>query len=294
MIQDLMSAQAQAQKATVSQWCRVLGMSRSGWYAARQRATTKAAVSPLSLQAKAVFHASGSSYGSRRLSAQLKLQGWAVGRHKARTLMAAHGLRARWRRKFTHTTDSRHGLAVADNVLQRQFSPDKPNQTWASDITYVRTRSGWLYLAVVLDLFSRKVVGWAMAPSMPAQLVCEALSMAITSRRPKPGLLVHSDRGSQYASELHMGLLHSHGLVSSMSRKGNCWDNAVMEAFFARLKVELIYPENYRDFDALRAGLFEYIEIYYNRQRLHSSLGYNNPAKYELESQRLNMSTICG
>ena len=199
MIQDLMSAQAQAQKATVSQWCRVLGMSRSGWYAARQRATTKAAVSPLSLQAKAVFHASGSSYGSRRLSAQLKLQGWAVGRHKARTLMAAHGLRARWRRKFTHTTDSRHGLGVADNVLQRQFSPDKPNQTWASDITYVRTRGGWLGLAVVLDLWSRKIVGWAMAPSMPAQLVCEALSMAITSRRPKPGLLVHSDRGSQYA-----------------------------------------------------------------------------------------------
>ena len=158
MIQDLMSAQAQALKATVSQWCRVLGMSRSGWYAARKRATTKAAVSPLSLQAKAVFHASGSSYGSRRLSAQLKLQGWAVGRHKARTLMAAHGLRARWRRKFTHTTDSRHGLAVADNVLQRQFKPDKPNLTWASDITYVRTRSGWLYLAVVLDLFSRKVV----------------------------------------------------------------------------------------------------------------------------------------
>ena len=213
MIQDLMSAQAQAQKATVSQWCRVLGMSRSGWYAARKRATTKAAVSLLSLQAKAVFHASGSSYGSRRLSAQLKLQGWAVGRHKARTLMAAHGLRARWRRKFTHTTDSRHGLAVADNVLQRQFKPDKPNLTWASDITYVRTRSGWLYLAVVLDLFSRKVVGWAMAPSMPAQLVCEALRMAITSRRPKPGLLVHSDRGSQYASELHMGLLESHGLV---------------------------------------------------------------------------------
>ena len=285
MIQDLMSAQAQAQKATVSQWCRVLGMSRSGWYAARQRATTKAAVSPLSLQAKAVFHASGSSYGSRRLSAQLKLQGWAVGRHKARTLMAAHGLRARWRRKFTHTTDSRHGLGVADNVLQRQFSPDKPNQTWASDITYVRTRSGWLYLAVVLDLFSRKVVGWAMAPSMPAQLVCEALSMAITSRRPKPGLLVHSDRGSQYASELHMGLLHSHGLVSSMSRKGNCWDNAVAESFFGTLKSEMVHRTIFETRDQAQLALFDYIEIFYNRRRLNSVLGYVSPEEFLLKGE---------
>ncbi len=161
MIQDLMSAQAQAQKAPVSQWCRVLGMSRSGWYAARKRATTKAAVSPLSLQAKAVFHASGSSYGSRRLSAQLKLQGWAVGRYKARTLMAAHGLRARWRRKFTHTTDSRHGLPVADNVLQRQFKPEKPNQTWASDITYVRTRSGWAAAG-----FDDTLLRWQMKPEV--------------------------------------------------------------------------------------------------------------------------------
>ena len=283
MIQDLMSAQAQAQKATVSQWCRVLGMSRSGWYAARQRATTKAAVSPLSLQAKAVFHASGSSYGSRRLSAQLKLQGWAVGRHKARTLMAAHGLRARWRRKFTHTTDSRHGLAVADNVLQRQFKPDKPNLTWASDITYVRTRSGWLYLAVVLDLFSRKVVGWAMAPRMPAQLVCEALRMAITSRRPKPGLLVHSDRGSQYASELHMGLLQSHGLVCSMSRKGNCWDNAVMERFFLSLKMERVWQRDYANHAEAQADIADYIVGFYNPIRLHSTLGYQSPNSYEMQ-----------
>lgn len=285
MIQNLMSAQAQAQKATVSQWCKVMGISRSGWYAARKRATTKSSVSTLSLQAKAAFHASGCSYGSRRLSAQLKLQGWAVGRHKARTLMAANGLRARWRRKFTHTTDSRHGLPVADNVLERQFKPDGPNQAWASDITYVRTRSGWLYLAVVLDLFSRKVVGWAMAPSMPAQLVCEALRMAIASRRPQPGLLVHSDRGSQYASQLHMGLLQRHGLVCSMSRKGNCWDNAVMERFFLNLKMERLWQRDYANHAEAKADIADYIVGFYNPTRLHSTLGYQSPNNYELQQE---------
>lgn len=158
--------------------------------------------------------------------------------------MRANGLRARWRRKFTHTTDSCHDLPVAGNLLDRQFKPDEPNQAWASDITYVRTRSSWLYLAVVLDLFSRKVVGWAMAASLPAQLVCEALHMAIASRLPPPGLLVHSDRGSQYASQLYTGL-QRHALVGSMSRKGNCWDNAVMERFFLNLKMERVWTRDY-------------------------------------------------
>lgn len=283
MIQDLMSAQAGAQKATTSQWCRVLGVSRSGWYAARKRAASASLVSTLSLQAKAAFHASGCSYGSRRLSAQLKLQGWNVGRHRARTLMRANGLRARWQRKFTHTTDSRHGLPVADNALARQFKPDKPNQAWASDITYVRTRSGWLYLAVVLDLFSRKVVGWAMAPSMPAQLVCQALRMAIASRHPQPGLLVHSDRGSQYASQLHMGVLASHGLVPSMSRKGNCWDNAVVERFFLNLKMERVWQCDYANHAEASADIAEYIVGFYNPVRLHSTLGYQSPNSYELQ-----------
>lgn len=201
----LLSMPSTAKKATVSQWCRVLGVSRSGWYAARQRPTKSGSL--LDIQAKAAFEASGHSYGSRRLSLQLKSQGLAVGRHRARTLMRSNELRARWRRKFVHTTDSRHTLPVAPNVLARQFQPKAANLAWVSDITYIRTRSGWLYLAVVLDLFSRKVVGWAMASSMPSQLVCDALRMAIASRQPAPGLLVHSDRGSQYASEAHTALL---------------------------------------------------------------------------------------
>ena len=285
MIQDLMRAQTEVQKATVSQWCRVLGVSRSGVYAARKRAANSASVNPLILQAHAAFQASGGCYGSRRLSAAMKQQGLAVGRHRARTLMRANGLRARWRRKFTHTTDSRHGLPVADNVLERQFKPDRPNQAWASDITYVRTRSGWLYLAVVLDLFSRKVVGWAMAPSMPAQLVCEALRMAIASRRPQPGLLVHSDRGSQYASQLHMGLLQRHGLVCSMSRKGNCWDNAVMERFFLNLKMERLWQRDYANHAEAKADIADYIVGFYNPIRLHSTLGYQSPNNYELQQE---------
>lgn len=283
MIQDLMRAQTEVQKATVSQWCRVLGVSRSGVYSARKRAANSASVNPLILQAHAAFQASGGCYGSRRLSAAMKQQGLAVGRHRARTLMRANGLRARWRRKFTHTTDSRHDLPVAGNLLERQFKPDEPNQAWASDITYVRTRSGWLYLAVVLDLFSRKVVGWAMAASMPAQLVCEALHMAIASRRPPPGLLVHSDRGSQYASQLHTGLLQRHGMVCSMSRKGNCWDNAVVERFFLNLKMERVWTRDYANHAEAKADIADYIVGFYNPIRLHSTLGYQSPNSYELQ-----------
>ncbi len=227
MMQSLVNTAVHAKKASVSQCCKVFGVSRSGLYAARQRQRSAKQLSVLDVQATAAFEASGQSYGSRRLSAALKAQGLAVGRHKARGLMRRNGLRARWRRKFTHTTDSRHSLPVAANVLNRQFTPQAPNRAWVCDITYVRTRSGWLYLAAVLDLFSRKVVGWAMASSMPAQLVCSALSMAITSRCPPAGLLVHSDRGSQYASAQHSALLARHGLIGSMSGKGNCWDNAV-------------------------------------------------------------------
>lgn len=176
--------------------------------------------------------------------------------YRARQLMRSNALQTRWRRKFVHTTDSRHELPVAGNVLARRFKPARPNEAWVSDMTYIRTRSGWLYLAVVLDLFSRKIVGWAMTPSMPAELVCAALSMAIASRMPAPGLLVHSDLGSQYASEAHTSLLKRHRLVCSMSRKGSCRDNAVMERFFLNLKWsesgKAIAP--WQDFEAPRAG----------------------------------------
>lgn len=281
MIHHLTETSVDAKKASVSQWCRVLGVSRSGFYAARQRLREPEKTSPLDVHAKAAFEASGRTYGSRRLSAALKAKGLKVGRYRARHLMRSSALQTRWRRKFVHTTDSRHELPVAGNVLARRFKPARPNEAWASDITYIRTRSGWLYLAVVLDLFSRKIVGWAMAPSMPAELVCAALNLAIVSRKPAAGLLVHSDRGSQYASQAHTALLGRHGLVCSMSRKGNCWDNAVMERFFLNLKMERVWQRDYANHAEAQADIADYITKFYNPVRLHSTLGYQSPIHYE-------------
>ena len=202
-------------------------------------------------------------------------------RHGVRTLRKRNGLRPKWRRKFVHTTDSRHDLPIADNLLQRQFNPPAVDRAWVSDITYIRTRSGWLYLAAVLDLYSRKIVGWAIAPTMTADLVCTALQMAITVRRPKPGLIVHSDRGSQYASGDHRKLLAAHHLVASMSRKGNCWDNAVMERFFLNLKMERVWQRDYANHAEAITDITDYIVGFYNSVRLHSTLGYRAPTHYE-------------
>ncbi len=166
-------------------------------------------------------------------------------------------------------------------MLARRFRPERPNEAWASDITYIRTRSGWLYLAVVLDLFSRKIVDWAMAPSMPAELACSALNLAIVTRQPAPGLLVHSDRGSQYASQAHTALLLRHGLICSMSRKGNFWDNAVMERFFLNLKMERVWQRDYATHAEAQADIADYITGFYNPVRLHSTLGYLSPSNYE-------------
>lgn len=270
-----------AGKAPIKQLCRVLEVSRSGFYAARQRAARAPITCSDSVHVKAVFEASGSSYGSRRVSAALRQQGVDIGRHRCRTLMKANQLRPKWKRKFVHTTNSRHDFPVAANVLDRQFTPAKPNAAWVSDITYVRTRSGWLYLAAVMDLYSRKIVGWAMASSMPAQLVCDALKMAIATRCPAPGLIVHSDQGSQYAADEHAKLLKRHGLVASMSRKGNCWDNAVMERFFLNLKMERVWQRDYANHAEARLDIADYIVGFYNSMRLHSSLGYRAPAEYE-------------
>jgi transposase InsO family protein len=210
--------------------------------------------------------------------------------------MRANGLRPVWKRKFVHTTDSKHDLPIAPNVLARQFEPDAPNKAWVADITYIRTRSGWLYLAVVLDLFSRKVVGWSMAPSMPAELVCAALQLAIAQRQPSPGLLVHSDRGSQYASASHRALLARHGLEASMSRKGNCWDNAVMERFFLNLKMERVWQRDYANHTEAIRDITDYIVGFYNSERLHSTLGYMPPTVYErkmAEERPIAVSGIC-
>jgi transposase InsO family protein len=268
----------------VERLCRVLGVSRSGYYGSRHRAGALPVACLASTQLKAEFAASGKVYGSRRLSAVLRSKGLRLGRHRVRRLMREHRLRALWRRKFVHTTDSGHALPVSDNVLARRFNPSGPNQAWVSDITYIRTRSGWLYLAVVLDLYARKVVGWAMAPTMHAELVCAALQLAIAQRQPAPGLIVHSDRGSQYASALHQALLARHGLLGSMSRKGNCWDNAVMERFFLSLKTERVWQRDYANHAEAMADIADYIVGFYNSVRLHSKLGNLPPNAFEQQS----------
>jgi len=267
-------------KADTARLCRLLSVSRSGVYAARHRRKAPRACA-LTAPLLAAFQASGGNYGSRRLCAALKVLGLPVGRHRVRRLMKRQGLKARWKRKFVHTTDSRHQLPVADNILDRRFKPSAPDQAWVADITYIRTERGWLYLAAVLDLYSRTIVGWAMAPNMPAELVCTALQMAIALRQPKPGLIVHTDRGSQYASQAHRDLLARHGLVASMSRKGNCWDNAVMERFFLNLKMERVWQRNYANPNEAIADITHYIVAFYNTLRLHSTLGYRSPADYE-------------
>ncbi|MFS2021405.1 IS3 family transposase, partial [Massilia sp. CT11-108] len=239
------------------------------------------AVCKASVHVRAAFAASHQSYGSRRIVAALANDGLQIGRHKVRRLMRQAELKPVWKRKFIHTTDSKHALPVAANVLGRRFNPVAPNVAYASDITYIRTGAGWLYLAVVLDLFSRRVVGWAMAPSMPASLVCEALNMAIGHRQPAPGLVVHSDRGSQYASAEYQALLAKHGYICSMSRKGNCWDNAVAERFFLNLKMERVWQRQYANHAEARIDIAAYIVGFYNCERLNSVLGNLPPTVFE-------------
>ena len=278
----------------VSQSCRVLSVSRSGFYEAKRRAA-RPIICAENVHVRAAFAASHQSYGSRRMVTALTHRGVQVGRFKVRRLMRQEGLKPVWKRKFVHTTDSKHKLPIADNVLARQFNPAAPNLAYVSDITYIRTGSGWLYLAVVIDLFSRKVVGWSMGPSMPAKLVCDALHMATQQRQPKAGLVVHSDRGSQYASAEYQALLRNQRFICSMSRKGNCWDNSVMERFFLNLKMERVWQRQYANHDEARRDINQYIVGFYNAVRLHSTLGYLSPAAYEAkptEEQPICLSEI--
>lgn len=274
----------QEKAITVTQACRALGVSRSGYYSAVKVSLAVPKVCATSVHLKAAFAASGRTYGSRRLCAALQSQGLPIGRHRVRSLMRVNQLRSVWRRKFIHTTDSKHAMPIVPNVLERQFARASPNEAWVSDITYIRTRSGWLYLAAVLDLHSRKIVGWAIASQMPATLVCAALQMAIAQRNPKAGLVVHSDRGSQYASSQHQALLTKHGLVGSMSRKSNCWDNAVMERFFLNLKMERVWQKDYANHAEASTDVADYIVNFYNAVRLHSTLGNLSPIAFEHQS----------
>lgn len=276
----------QQQKAPTTRLCRLFGVSRSGYYAARRSVLQPTKACPVAASLKALFMASGRTYGSRRLQAALKAQGIQHGRYRVRQLMKKHQLRPTWKRKFVHTTDSKHDLPIAANILNRQFNPEAANRAWAADITYIRTRRGWLYLAAVMDLYSRKIVGWSMAPNMPAELVCSALQMAIAQRQPAAGLIVHSDRGSQYASAAHRAVLAQHGLVMSMSRKGNCWDNAVMERFFLNLKMERIWQRDYANHSEAMTDIADYIVGFYNNVRLHSSLSYQPPTAFERQEAK--------
>ena len=272
-----------AQKAhfPIAFMCEQLEVSRSGYYAwaCRPESARKTKDRELAELVADVHEESRRRYGSPRVFRELKARGYRVSRKRVARLLRQKGLRARARRRFVKTTDSAHSHPVAPNVLERDFSPAQPNSKWAGDITYVWTAEGWLYLAVVLDLYSRKVVGWAMSDTIDRQLVLAALRMALLNR-PAPELH-HSDRGSQYASEDYRGLLNQQGITCSMSRKGNCWDNAVVESFFSSLKMELVYERSFQTHEEAKRALFEYIEAWYNRRRRHSALGYVSPEEYE-------------
>lgn len=267
----------------LSALCRVMQVSRSGYYAWRKRplCVREQANLKLTEQIKTVFEESDQTYGSPRIYAQLKEEGIACSEKRIARLMRAANLKAVLPRRFVLTTDSNHDLPVADNLLDRQFGSDTPDRQWTSDISYVWTGEGWLYLAVVLDLFSRRIVGWAMGTTLQRSLVVSALWMALTNRQPQAGLLCHSDRGSQYASHDYQKALSEAGIVCSMSRKGDCWDNAPTESFFASLKGECVYRHRFATRAEARTVLFTWIEVWYNRKRRHSSLGYLSPEAFE-------------
>jgi putative transposase len=274
----------QAEKAfPVATMCRVLGVRRSGLYAFQRRGESRRAREnrALLVHIRDAHLESHRAYGSPRVHFELQDRGFRVGRNRIARLMRLDGIKARHRRRFVLTTKTDPGLQFAPNVLNRRFSPTRPNAAWAADITYIRTLQGWLYLAVVLDLYSRRVVGWATSARIDRELVLKALAMAVHRRGPAPGLLHHSDRGCQYASWDYQRTMRQLGIVCSMSRKGNCWDNAVVESFFSTLKTELVHRMTFVDRDRARSSLFDYIETFYNPRRRHSALGYLSPMHFE-------------
>lgn len=269
---------------SIALMCQLFGVRRNGYYNYQKRHRNKP-VAParqemLSL-VKQIAESSKYCYGSRRMQKALNVLGYAAGRNKTRGLMKEAQIQVRYRKKYKVTTNSYHKNPVHENVLNRQFIMQGPNQAYASDITYIWTQEGWLYLAIVIDLYSRKIVGWSMSSRMKASLVCDALKMAIWQRRPATGLIVHTDRGAQYASDAYRQLLKTYGYIGSMSRKGNCWDNAVSESFFSRLKQERVQWRYYQTRKEAQQDILDYITMFYNPVRLHSFLGYSSPNQYE-------------
>lgn len=267
----------------ISLQCRVLGVTRNGFY--QYQKNQEKSKDPLYQDmlewVQDIAKKSDDTYGSRRMKKALNALGYPVSRNKARKLMQDAGVKAKQRRKYKATTNSNHKQPVFENLVKRDFDIESLDQVYVADITYVWTQEGWLYLAVVIDLCSRKVVGWSMSSRMKAQLVCDALEMAIWRRRPQAGLIHHSDRGSQYASKAFKRLLRTHGIQGSMSRKGDCWDNAVVESFFGSLKQERVQWKNYQTRYEAQQDILEYISMFYNNWRLHSYLGYVSPNDFE-------------
>lgn len=268
---------------SITAMARVLEVSTSGYYSwhRREESRRSKANRKLLVEIKAIHAESDATYGSPRIHRELQARGIRCGENRVARLMRLYEVRAKQVRRYKATTDSGHDLPVAENHLDRRFDPERPNEAWAADITFVWTREGWLYLAVVMDLFSRRIIGWSMQSRLKRELVIDALKMATGSRHLGNSLLCHSDRGSQYASGDYQALLAGASIACSMSRKGDCWDNAPVESFFATLKVERIYHRRYKTREEARADLFQYVEVWYNRKRRHSSLGYLSPADYE-------------
>jgi len=284
MSQKYQFVAAYASEYPVTLLCQVLGVVRSGYYAWRVRSLSAHAQrdQQLTSQIQTIFTDRRRTYGSPRVHAELQTQGVRCARKRVARVMRQAQLCARARRHSVSTTDSRHTDPVAPNLLARSFQAAAPNRVWVADSTYLPTREGWLYLAVVLDLFARRVVGWSMQPTLERGLVLAALDHALRRRQPPSGLLHHRDRGSQYARAAYQALVTQAQMQCSMSRKGNCWDNAAMESFFATLKTELpltVFPSH----ATARSAVFDYIERFYNRVRLHSTLGYRSPVAYELQ-----------
>ncbi len=267
--------------------CAALGISRSGYYAGRHRPSSRRAEANRILldQIRRVHLRNRQAYGAVKTWQTLNDEGVRCGRHRVRRLRRLHGIEARRMLRFRVAYAGRNNDPPAPNHLNRQFAVSVPNRVWAGDITLIPTRKGWLYLAILLDLYSRRVVGWAMSQRPDGQLVLDALAMAVGQRLPAAGLIHHSDQGMQYASRLYRSELQAHGMQPSMSRKGDCYDNAVVESFFSTLKNEWVFHQTFLDRDQARAALFDYIELFYNRQRRHAALGYQSPVQFEERGQ---------
>jgi transposase InsO family protein len=280
---DFIAAENALKTFEVEFMCRMLSVSSSGYYASRKRSCSQRDLDDLELVP--LIHAEFRKYprgcGARTIQGALRDHGRGTSRKRVVRLMAEENLRHKLKRRFVHTTQSRHEKPVAPNVVDRGFEVGKPNKIWSADLTYLPTKKGWAYLAVILDLGSRKVVGWSVSPTMEEQVTLTALENALQQRRPAAGLVHHSDRGVHYASHAYQALLVEQGVVCSMSRKGNCWDNAVVESFFSSLKRELPNDHLFEDWNDAERGVFAYIEAHYNTHRRHSALGYVSPNEYE-------------